>query len=635
MKEQINVNIQMPETMPQIVKESIALHPDIPALRFRKNNLWQEITYKELDEKATALSIALIKKLGVKKGEHIALISENRPEWMISDIAIHYSGAVDVPRGSNTPNEILEHIIRHSDSKIAFVENEKTLKKISAVKDNLRTIILINSNEKTHPQGIYSLKELFDFGKENEDLEYLVQERISQVNENDLASILYTSGTTGKPKGVMLTHKNEVHNIVYLPQLFDFTTEDRFLSLLPIWHTYERQIEYIALRIGISINYGNILTLKSDFKSVKPTIAVFVPDMLTIIYKIVLKNIESENFIKRKLGKFLLSRAIENAKARRMLKNKVYTSTANGSKGENPKDKKQVPSKHTQLTLIDKLADKMIFSKVREIFGGELKTPVSGAGPLPEKIDEFYYAAGMPVYEGYGLTETIVVVSVRNKNHFKMGTVGQPLPKIKTKIVDKSGREVGPNEEGTLFVSGPTIMKGYYKNEKATEEVLKDGWLNTGDLAEKTADGYIKILGREDDILILTNGEKISPSKLENEIIGSPLIDRVVIVGDRKPYLGAIVYPNKDALENIAKKYSIHYNSINELLDNPKIISEFSKVIYSISTNPEKFAPYEKVSVVKLSLENLEIGKELSETRKLNRRNFYKLHKEEIENLYK
>ena len=633
------MNKQLPETMPKIVKESITFHPNIIALRFKENNTWQEMTYKELDEKATALSIALIKKLGVKKGEHISLISENRPEWMISDIAIHYSGAVDVPRGSDTPDEILEYIIQHSDSKIAIVENEKVFKKISPVKNDLRAVILINGREKLpleeNSENIYTLKELIDFGEKNKELKYLVQNRISSIKGSDIASILYTSGTTGKPKGVMLTHKNEVHNIIYLPEGFNFTTKDRLLSFLPIWHAYERQVEYTALRIGASINYGNILTLKSDFKSVKPTVAVFVPDMLTIIYKIVLKNIESENVIKRNLAKFLLNKSIKNAKAR-MLKNDTYTSLLKeNSPRKNQHSKKPIPEQLTHLTLIGKLADKMIFSKVREIFGGELKTAISGAGPLPEKIDEFFYAAGMPIYEGYGLTEAIVVVAVRSISNFKIGTVGRPLPEIKTKIVDKQGKEVGPGTKGTLLISGPNVMKGYYKDKKSTEAVLKDGWLNTGDIAKKTVDGYIKIMGREDDILILTNGEKISPSKIENEIIGNPVIDRAIVVGDGKPYLSAIVYPNKDALENMANKFSITYHSPDELIKNPKIVSEFYKIVYNITSNPKKFAPYEKIEAVKLTMENLAIGKELSETRKLKRKNFYKAHKEEIDSLYK
>jgi len=642
------------ETIPEVIKNSVNKNGKNVALYFKKDNQLNSMTYNELDRKATQLSIALIENLGVEKGEHIALISNNRPEWIMCNLGIIYTGAADVPRGSDTPDEILQNIIKHSDARIAIIENEEVLKKMGDAEKNLEAIIIMDEKFKPEISGnekVHSLAEFLDYGSKNMGSEKKVLDRISQLKGEDLASIIYTSGTTGSPKGAMLTHKNYMHNIKHVPNYFSLSYDDKFLTVLPSWHAYERMCEYMMLSLGGLMHYGSIMTLKNDFLEAKPIVVAFIPELWTVLYKLFMNEIESQSTFKKKLAKMLIGFSQSYAHAKRIINNEepIYSEMPDRDAELEKRKALQslggfVPSKYyltpafkeVFYSIMHKLAQKLIFSQLKQKLGGRLRIAASGAGPLPENIDEFYSAAGLPISEGYGITETMVVISIRDQFHNKIKTVGMPLPEIETKIVDKSGNEIGPGQIGILKVRGPNVMKGYYKNPELTAKVIDaEGWYDTGDLAKKTIDDYLKIMGRKDDVLVLTTGDKVNAMQIENELKGRFLIENAVVVGQNKPYITALIYLNKAELKKFAEKNSIKYENLDKLAANPLVRKEIYETVDKLTSNPKKFAPYEKIKGIKLSVEELRVGIELSETMKLKRNKFYEMYAEEINELYK
>ncbi|MBU1427326.1 AMP-binding protein, partial [bacterium] len=508
-----------------------------------------------------------------------------------------------------------------------------------SVKNSLinRAVVIDGQYNKTHSYKIYSFDKINKFGEE---LLAKGDTKFSEISKNvqpdDLATIIYTSGTTSDPKGVMLIHSNFIHNIRVTPPTQRLNKEDRWLSILPSWHIFERIAEYCALSTGASTAYSKPFkqVLLPDLKSEKPTVMVSVPRIWESVYKGVMDNVKKGSTLQKTIFNWAIGIGEEHKKAEGILNNTLpLFDQADYTPEEITQAKKTVKS----LGWKYRLADKLVFKKIREVTGGELRFAISGGGALLETVDLFFNTVGIMVCEGYGLTETSPVLTARNPENYIMFTVGPPLPEVEIKIVDKDdyNKELPNGEVGIVLTKGPMVMRGYYKNEEKTKEVIKNGWFNTGDLGKKTYNGkYLKLVGRIKDTIVLRGGENIEPHPLEDRLKECDYINMVIIVGQDKSRLGALIVPDFEALKIYTEKENIEYKNIDELINHPKVISLFQKEQKRLISKEHGFTPYETVMGIAL-LPNeftMEAG-EMTETLKMKRFEIHKKYKEEIDRI--
>ncbi|MGB6607955.1 MAG: AMP-binding protein, partial [Atribacterota bacterium] len=508
-----------------------------------------------------------------------------------------------------------------------------------SAKDELskRVVIIEKEYNKNHSLSIFSFDEINRLGKK---LLAKGDRKFSEISKTalseDLVTIIYTSGTTADPKGVMLTNSNFIHNIRVTPPTQKLNKEDRYLSILPSWHIFERTVEYIALSTGASTAYSKPFkqVLLPDLKAEKPTVMVSVPRIWESLYKGIMDKAKKGSALKKTMFNWAIGVGEEYKKAEGILNNTLpLFDRADYTSEEKTQAKKIVKS----LGWKYRLADKLVFKKIREVIGGELRFAISGGGALLETVDIFFNAAGIVVCEGYGLTETSPVLTARNPENYIMFTVGSPLPEVEIKIVDKDNydKELPNSEVGIVLTKGLMVMKGYYKNEEKTKEVIKDGWFNTGDLGKKTYDGkYLQLVGRIKDTIVLRGGENIEPHPLEDRLKESEYINMVIIVGQDKSRLGALIVPDFEALKTYTEKEDIEYKNIDELINHPKVISLFQKEQKRLISKEHGFSPYETVMGIALLPHEftVETG-EMTETLKMKRFEIHKKYKEEIDRI--
>lgn len=577
---------------------------DFPYYQLEKNNIqdclvtkykgeWIKTSTQEYIDKANAISRALL-RLGVEKNDKIAIISStNRTEWNIMDIGVLQTGAQTVPIYPTISEKEYEYIFNHSESKYCFVSDEEVLRKVLAIKGNVPKLQEIYSfNEIT---GCKNWKELLDLGADTSNQD-VVEDRKKNVKSDELATIIYTSGTTGTPKGVMLSHKNIVSNVLDSSPRIPFEeSSSRALSFLPVCHIFERMILYIYQYYSVSIYFAESIDKLSDnIKEVKPTVFTVVPRLLEKVYdKIVTKGEELTGF-KRKLFFWALDLG---------LKYEPYGK--NGFWYE------------TKLNI----ARKLIFSKWKEGLGGNLTLMVSGSAPLQHRLIRVFAAAGMPVMEGYGLTETSPVISVNDVRNFgfRVGTVGKPIQNLEVKIA----------EDGEILCKGPNVMMGYYKNEELTNEVLKDNYFFTGDIGEIDKDGFLKITDRKKEMFKTSGGKYVAPQMIENTMKQSLFIEQMMVIGEGEKMPAAFIQPNYDYLKDWAAKEGIDIGDLHEeICVNPVVINLFQK---EIDRYNEQFGHWEQVKKFELTPDVWSIdGGELTPTLKLKR----KVIKEKYKKLY-
>ena len=641
-------------TLPRLFASWVADYGAEPALSRRVDGVFTAFTYEELDRRASVLALALARTLGVRRGELVALISDNRPEWMVCSLAIHFLGAVDVPRASDTPPDILAAILRHAEPAVVILENPAQLTQVREALPGLRAAVVIDG-----PQGegdpaavggpaaeagapptgdgtcsLRTLAELMALGEaawpESADE---IERRRAEVLPEDLATIIYTSGTTGAPKGVALTHANYEHNLRELPNLLHIERVP-VLTLLQPWHAYERQIQLMYLSKGCCVHYSHVMTLRGDLTAVRPVVMATVPELWVKLYKGVFHRIDALRPARRRLVRWLVARALTSASARRLLA------------GREPVLRRRGPLRRTgayawalaravALTPFHALADRLVFREVRAGLGGRLRFPLVGGGPLPDTVDEFFDAARMPLLEGYGMTEAIVVIAMRDPHRRMLRTTGHVIHGVEHRFAGEDGRSCGPGDVGRLHVRGPNIMRGYYRDSERTAEVLSaDGWFDTRDLALVHADGSLRVIGRVDDTLVLTNGENVNAPYLENELCASEWIDRAVVMGAGRPYVAAFVAPSRAHLEGLARSLGIAADEPAALIADERIVKHYRSLVNAISGDARRFAPYERVHRMRLWLGEFRIGHELSQTLKLRRHEFLRLYSCEIDELY-
>lgn len=625
-------------TLPRLFASWVAEYGQEPALSRRVGGVFTSFTYDELDRRASVLALALARELGVRHGELVALICDNRPEWLLCSLAIHFLGAVDVPRASETPRDILEAILWHAEPTVVIVETPAHLPLVRGALPGVRAVVVVDGTDEAAGEAtgppVFTLAALTALGEAAWPQGAAeVRRRREQVRPDDLATVIYTSGTTGSPKGVALTHGNYELNLRELPQLLEIERVPVITVLQP-WHAYERQMQLMYLSKGCHLHYSSVLHLRGDLPEVRPVVMATVPELWVKLYKGVFLKIDGRPPLQRRLARWLVARALTSARARRVLE------------GREPEVRPRGPVRRglvlawarvaaATLRPFHALADRLVFREVRAGLGGQLRFPCVGGGPLPDAVDEFFDAAGMPLLEGYGMTEAIVVMSMRDPFHRRLKTAGRIIRGMEYRLLREDGGECRPGDVGRLLVRGPNIMRGYYKDEERTAQLLSpDGWLDTHDLALVHADGALRVLGRVDDTLVLTNGENVNAPYLENELCASEWIERAVVVGEGRPFVAAFVAPSRAHLENLARKLGLPVDDLAALVTDERVVKHYRHLASVISGDARRFAPYERVHRVRLWLEEFRIGRELSQTLKLRRHEFLRLYSSEIDDLY-
>ncbi len=632
----------------------------IDVLYFSKNKYKNKVFLKyKIQDKFISISYdqfvyltdcfaASLYNIGVNKNSKVGIISENHYKWLIADMAIISLGAVDVPRGSDSTTQELFYILKHSEAKYCLVENQTQLDKLLSIKNKLpklKYLILFSEKmeelRKKIPFGIKLLffDELLDQGKKLFDKNKIKIGLIrNKINENDLITIIYTSGTTGTPKGVMLTHKNIMQNIRTLPVIINITSKERWLSILPVWHAFERTIEYIIMATGGLMAYSKPTAkhLLPDFAEIKPTFMVSVPRIWEALYQGIINKVKKESKLEWFMFNFFVKIGIYYSTALKELNNLI------------PIFKKQfflisaVKKIWAYFTIIflafwNYLGDKLIYRNIRQKAGGCLRGPISGGGALPEYIDKFFCAIKMEILEGWGLTETAPVIGVRVFERLVSKTVGAPAPGVQILICDENGNPLhNQHEKGIVYIKGDNVMAGYYKEPEKTKAVIsKDGWFNTGDLGRLTLQGELQLCGRAKDTIVLTGGENIEPQPLENKLLELFLVHQVIVVGQDKKVLGALIVPSEEMLLEFADKNEISYSTLEELCNNPVIIEEYRKRIKSKINEKNGFRDYERIIFIKLIKDPFEPGRELTHSLKMKRDIIINKYKNIINDMYK
>lgn len=500
-----------------------------------------QLTFEELAAQIKQFASG-IQSLGIAAGDKVALFSDNQPRWMVADQGIMTVGAIDAVRGSQADSDELEYILDHSDSVALIVQNQATLNKIaeSVKASNLRFIALLSDEA---PQLDTSIK-LLNFNQVMAIGESHILEPVT-YSRDQIATLMYTSGTSGRPKGVMLSHDNLLSQVAGACSVVDFTPGQKVLSILPIWHCYERTFEYFVLSQGCSQVYTNIRYVKKDLKEHQPNYMVGVPRLWESIYEGVQKQFRDQPEGKQKLINFFLHQSQRYIESKRQMQELAL------DQQPNPFDKLMAGLQASVLWPVHKLGDKIVYKKVREATGGNIDFVVSGGGSIADHLEDFYEIIGVDILGGYGLTETSPITHVRRPWHNVRGADGQPLPKTETRIVDLETRQpVALGQQGLVLIRGPQVMQGYYKNSEATAKAIDaDGWFDTGDLGKQTPAGDLIITGRAKDTIVLTNGENIEPQPIEDACIRSAYIDQVMLVGQDQKVIGALIVPNFEALQ--------------------------------------------------------------------------------------
>ena len=532
-------------------------------LKHKISGTYTDISYPQFKEEVESFAMGLA-ALGVKRGDKVAIIGENRPEWVYSDMAILGLGAVDVPLYPISTSDTIEFILNNSETVGIIVSNNFHLNKVLKIRENckgLRFIIVMNEID-VNESGVYLFKQVQEMGKEfaknNKDH---FADNIALSHENDLCTLIYTSGTTGQPKGVMLTHKNIMSNVNAVHEIINIGTDDLFLSFLPLCHIFERMAGYYtALTCGAQIAYAeSIEKVSSNLIEVKPTLMTSVPRLFERMYSKIIKGVEASPEKKQKIFNWAVDVGMEFQK-----------------------EKKTERGASIMLTLKHKIADILVYSKLREKTGGRLRFFISGGAALARELGEFFDAVGILILEGYGLTETSPVIAVNRPYNYKFGTVGQTLPGVEVKIA----------QDGEILVHGPNVMKGYYKLDEETKESLKDGWFHTGDIGVFDAEGFLMITDRKKSLFKTTTGKYIAPTPIENLFLASKYIDQFIIIGDRRMFITALIVPDYEALKEYADAHRIQYKDPRDLTQLKQIYEMLEEELAQFQ---RKLASYERV----------------------------------------
>lgn len=560
-----------------IPRYQLEKYPQEVCLAGKENGKWKTHSTKAYIEQSNLISHALI-KLGVGVQDKIAIVSNNRPEWNIIDMGTLQIGAVDVPVYATITEEDYKFIFNDAEVKYCFVSDQELFNKVNAIKDQVPSLIEIYSFD--HLPGVKHWSELLELGKGGNDADLTkIQEGIK---ETDLATLIYTSGTTGLPKGVMLSHRNLVENVKGSYPRLPVKDTSQGLSFLPLCHVYERMITYLYQYSGVSLYYAeSIETIKDNIVEIKPHVFTAVPRLLEKVYDGIVKG----------------GREAGGVKA--MIFNWALGLTETYEYGKHPSFQR-------------KIAEKLVYSKIRAKLGGNIQAIASGGAALQPRLARFYHAIGMPVYEGYGLTETSPVISVNAKDAgVKFGSVGKKLDNVEVMIA----------EDGEICTKGPCLMMGYYKRQDLTDEVIdKDGWFHTGDIGELCKDGFLKITDRKKEMFKTSGGKYVAPQVVENKFKESPFIEQIMVVGEGQKHPAALIVPAFEFIKNWAKDKDYNIGSSHEeIIKDERVIERIQREVTHYNGS---FGNWEQVKKFELlpvewSVESGELTPKLSFKRKV------------------
>ncbi len=592
-------------SIPDMLMKKAYEYAEEVAVLYKKDGKYVALTYNDIYYRGLQVSRGL-KKMGIKKGDKIAVLSETRPMWILADFGLLNIGCVEIPIYHTDSPEQIAYILNHSETKVVFVSTKAQYQKLVDVVDSINIEFVISHDRFLGDPRlpVYTLYQLSEISEPlSEDEKNSIEDSIKKIDIDEIYTILYTSGTTGKPKGVLLTHKNIISNLYYTMKKTEgmVDKDDIFLTFLPFSHVLGKTDScYLPLYAGSKIAFAeSIETIADNMKEIKPTIMVTVPRLLEKIYARVMDVTHHMSDTKKALIHWSLD----------VGKNYV---------------KKKYMEKEEPSILRYKIAEKLVLEKLRRSMGLErLKFFVSGGAPLDKDLNIFYWSCGLKVLEGYGLTETSPVLCVNSPKEFKFGSVGTLLDETEIKVAD----------DGELIFRGPQVAKGYYKMPKETKEAFtEDGWFKTGDIGRIDEEGFIYITDRKKEIIITAGGKNVAPQSIENALKFSKYISSACLYGDKKPYIVALVTLNMERIIDYAKENRLRYLDVSDLSKNEKVLKLIEKEVEKVNKN---LANVEKIKKFAVLPQDFSIeGGELTSTLKMKRRVIYKKYRDIIECLY-
>ena len=591
-----------PGTLNQLFFDAVSKYNRPDALQVKVGGSYRPISHSEVADRVRRAARGLT-SLGVRRGDRVAILSENRPEWAIADFACLTVGLTDVPIYPTLPADQISYMLKDSGAVAIFVSNKIQAEKIREIRSLLPALKTVIGFDEVPGLTNLSMADLEKRGSQGDNKETMAtyREDALAVKPDDLATIIYTSGTTGEPKGVMLSHDNIFSNVQASRKAIPFEGKDTGLSFLPLSHIFERMAgHYLMFATGTSIAYAeSIDTVAANMVEVRPTLVLSVPRLYEKMYARILETALTGGFLKKKI--FFWARGVADRWATEKLA------------GREPGG---------LVALQYSIAQKLVFSKLKARTGGRLRYFVSGGAPLSADINKFFYAAGLEILEGYGLTETSPVIAVNTPANFRIGTVGKLIEGAEVKIAD----------DGEILTRGPNVMKGYYNKPDATREAIEpDGWFHTGDIGELN-DGFLAITDRKKDLIVTAGGKKVAPQPLENKVKTNKYVAQAVMIGDKRKFPSILIVPNFDQLERWAAKRNIIWTDRAQLLRMPTIQAKMEKEVAKELEGAAHFELPKKIGLLEhdFSIE----GGELTPTQKVKRRAIDKHYKALIDSLY-
>lgn len=516
-------------------------HGDRTCMLVKREGQWVELSWNRVGEDVRQLTRGL-QALGMQPGDKAALLSENRPEWMIADLATLAAGGVLATIYASSNSEQIQYIVDHSDARFLFVSGQDQLQKVLEIAAQMPKVAAIIAFDRVEPAGetrVMALADVLALGRSAETPEEFDQ-RLLEIGSDSPATLIYTSGTTGPPKGVQLSHHNILSNVETSTPLLHVLENDIALSFLPLSHVFELTVGHLAaIYTGCRIAYAeSINALPDNLLEIQPTLLASVPRIYEKVHDRIIALVEQGPALRKRIFHWAM---------RVGRKRLDYTM-----------QKRRAP---WLLQLQHRLADRLVFAKIRGRFGGRLRFCASAGAPIALELLEFFHTVGIIILEGYGLTETSPIITVNTPDHCRLGTVGRAIPGVEVKIAP----------DGEILCRGPNVMMGYYKNATDTAEVMEGGWFHTGDIGVIDADGYLTITDRKKDLIVTSGGKNISPQNIESVLRMEKYVDQVNVIGDRRKYLTAVIVPNFQDLEKFAEKNRIAYKSMSDLVEHPVV----------------------------------------------------------------
>ena len=636
----------METTLPRLFRKRASEYPELAFQMSRfKDGHFEPTTYREAYETAVNFAGGLLAH-GVVREEHIGLISDNRKEWEHASMGVMMTGAIDVPRGCDATIGDLEYILSFAECKRVIVENASQISKILGIKEKLplvNELIVFESPsdkdlEATKAAGVslFSFEQIVEDGKKfNSENPNTVTEEMEKGKWDDLATIIFTSGTTGKPKGVMLSHGNFITQLDEVCERIYLHPGDRGMMVLPVWHAFQRAVEYVVLNQGATICYSKPVgpVLLADLKTLNPQVLPAVPRVFEAVYDGIYRNMRKTGGITLRVFNFFVTVALFHSKLDRVLFDRT---TRYGM------DKRwlQWPAFVLPWLIfypIKLLGGAIVFRKIRKMLGTNFRSGVAGGGALPPAVDKFFWAIGVKLVEGYGLTETAPIISVRPIDRPVLGNVGSAVRGISARVVDPITRKpVKRGKKGVLEVKGGTVMKGYYKQPELTAKVIDDnGWFDTGDLARLTANNEIVLRGRTKDTIVQTGGENIEPLPIEMKMQESRFIQTAVVLGQDQRYLAALVVPEQAEVENFCKESGLPYKKYSDMVKSAEVLHLIETEVATRVNSKNGFKMYERINKIALLEKPFEVGVELSAKQEIMRYRINEIYSSEIKKLFK